>query len=353
MLKVLTVVGTRPEIIRLSKIIPKLDQYCNHRFIYTGQNWDRNLKDIFFEEFNLRKPDSELQLNTFAIGEQLGKIVDFVIQEIKKFQPTKMLVLGDTNSVLGATIAAKRCGVPVYHMEAGNRCFDQNVPEEINRKMIDHISDIHLPYTQNSKQYLIHEGINPSKIFVTGNPIYEVINKNFSSLEDSGFKHSYMLATIHRNENTNTYKKIYDILNFLNEIGKHFGNTVYLSVHPRIKQVYENNIEKFPWVIGFVPKKFNDFIQMEVKACCVFTDSGTVQEECCILEVPCVTIRNTTERPETIECGSNVIFNNVEDIERAISIVKFQLLNKTWEQPIEYTDMFVSEKIVKLLLGNY
>ncbi len=352
MLKVMTVVGTRPEIIRLSKIIPKLDQYCNHHFIYTGQNWDKNLKDIFFEEFNLRKPDNELRLNTFAIGEQLGKIIDFVIKEIGKFQPSKMLVLGDTNSVLGAAIAAKRCGVPVYHMEAGNRCFDQNVPEETNRKMIDHISDIHLPYTQNSKQYLIQEGINPSKIFVTGNPIIEVMELNWVEENDS-YKTDYMLATIHRNENTNTKEKIYNIFKFLNVIGKNFNLPVMLSIHPRIKDYHDEYGERFPWVKGFVPKKFNDFIQMEVKARCVFTDSGTVQEECSILEVPCVTIRNTTERPETIECGSNVVFNDIEDIDRAISIVKFQLLNCSWEQPIDYQDMFVSEKVVKLLLGSY
>lgn len=352
MLKVMTVVGTRPEIIRLSKIIPKLDQYCNHHFIYTGQNWDKNLKDIFFEEFNLRKPDNELRLNTFAIGEQLGKIIDFVIKEIGKFQPSKMLVLGDTNSVLGAAIAAKRCGVPVYHMEAGNRCFDQNVPEETNRKMIDHISDIHLPYTQNSKQYLIQEGINPSKIFVTGNPIIEVMELNWVEENDS-YKTDYMLATIHRNENTNTKEKIYNIFKFLNVIGKNFNLPVMLSIHPRIKDYHDEYGERFPWVKGFTPTNFKDFICMEANAKCVFSDSGTVQEECNILEVPCVTIRNTTERPETIECGSNIVFNNLKDIDRAISIVKFQLLNNIWDSPKDYTNMNVSDIVVKLLLGNY
>lgn len=352
MLKVMTVVGTRPEIIRLSQIIPKLDQYCNHYFVYTGQNWDKNLKDIFFEEFNLRKPDNELQLKTFSIGEQLGKIIDFVIEEIKRFQPSKMLVLGDTNSVLGAVIAAKRCGVSVYHMEAGNRCFDQNVPEELNRKMIDHISDIHLPYTQNSKQYLIQEGINPSKIFVTGNPIYEVICIGEKEFKEDQIK-DYMLATIHRNENTNTKEKIYNIFNFLNKIGKNFNLPVMLSIHPRIKDYHDEYGERFPWVKGFTPTNFKNFLYMETNAKCVFTDSGTVQEETTILEVPCVTIRNTTERPETIECGSNIIFNDLKDIDRGISIVKFQMLNKTWEEPIDYNEMFVSEKIVKLLLGNY
>ncbi|MBT9139342.1 MAG: UDP-2,3-diacetamido-2,3-dideoxy-D-glucuronate 2-epimerase [Syntrophomonadaceae bacterium] len=357
-MKVMTVLGTRPEIIRLSLIIKKLDRYCDHILVHTGQNFEESLNAIFFTDLKLREPDYHLGVRGNSFAEQIGKIIIEMGKVILKEKPERILILGDTNSGL-TSIVAKRMGIPVFHMEAGNRCFDDRVPEEVNRRIIDHSSTVLLPYTYRSKENLLNEGIKRQAIHVIGNPIYEVIEHYAKEIENSQIlgklnvrPQKYFLVTMHRAENVDDEARLKNLLLSLDEINKKYALPVICSLHPRTK----NKIQQFGLKISnenirlLKPFGFFDFVSLEKQASCVITDSGTVQEECCIFRVPNITIRDVTERPETLESGSNMLTSVSPDlILKALEVV----LNEkcAWEPPPEYLAQNVSSKVVKIILG--
>lgn len=359
-MKIMTVLGTRPEIIRLSLIMKKLDQFADqHVIVHTGQNFVPSLNDVFFQQLELREPDYVLMNSRKTLGEQLAvmfkKLESIFLQE----KPDKLLVLGDTNSGLSA-ILAERMGIPVFHMEAGNRCFDNTVPEEVNRKLIDAISTYNLPYTPNSKENLLREGISNERIYVTGNPIYEVLNYYSEHIRQSDIltqlnlkKKEYMLVTIHRTENVDNQNNLENIFEGLNRIAKAFKKRLICSLHPRTASKLSNSVVQTlsPLIEFHEPFGFFDFVQLEKNAQLVLTDSGTVQEESCIFQVPTVTVRNATERPETIECGSNLLSGlEPEHILKAAYVMSEQ--KNGWICPEGYLDANVSDKVINILLGG-
>ena len=357
-MKVMTVLGTRPEIIRLSLIIKKLDKYCDHILVHTGQNFDERLSTIFFKDLKLREPDYYLGVRGDSVAEQIGQILIETEKVILKERPERILILGDTNSGL-VSIIARRMGIPVFHMEAGNRCFDDRVPEEVNRRVIDHSSTVLLPYTSRSKENLIHEGIKRETIHVIGNPIFEVIEHYSSEIEKSRILDSlklkpqkYFLVTMHRAENVDDKERLGNLLKALDRINKKYALPIICSLHPRTK----NKMEQFGLKVSnknvrfLDPFGFFDFIALEKKALCVITDSGTVQEECCIFKVPNITARDVTERPETLECGSNILAGvSLKAILEALEIALDE--KRDWEPPAEYLAGNVSSRVVKNILG--
>ncbi len=355
MLKICTIIGTRPEIIRLSRIIPKLDQLLgeNHILIHTGQNYDYNLNELFFKELRIRKPDYFMNAKG-SFGEQIGIIMRESEKILDKIRPNKILILGDTNTDLSAYVA-ERMGIPVYHMEAGNRAYDKELPEEINRRMIDHISTYNFPYTARSRENLIREGINPQSIYVSGNPIYEVITYYKKEINISKifklFHKEFCLVTLHRSNNIDDSARFIQILRGLNIIAE-TNIKLIVSTHPRTRNKLNTvNIELHDNIQFCEPFGFFDFIRLEKQAKCIITDSGTVQEEACILRKPCVVIRKTTERPETIECGATVLAGtNTYDIGKAYE--NAIRLNTNWEIPKEYLDLNVSDKMINYLLNK-
>lgn len=357
-MKIVTILGTRPEIIRLALVIKKLDHYCDHILVHTGQNYDRNLNDIFFDELELRRPDYYFDSKSETFTGQISKILTECEDVLKKEKPDRVLILGDTNSALSSMVA-KRMGIPVYHMEAGNRCYDDRVPEEVNRRIIDHSSDIWMPYTEKSRRNLELEGIPSHKIYVTGNPILEVIRHYGKKIESADIlsrvkvkPKEYFLITLHRSENVDVKSRLETFILTLKELIKSYKLPVVLSLHPRTKsKIKEWNIDlAFDQLIISEPFGFFDFVRLEQDAFCVLTDSGTVQEECCILNVPNVTIRDVTERPETIESGSNIITGcDKESISSAVKIAVED--TDKWSAPSEYLKENVSSTVVKILLG--
>jgi len=357
--KILTILGTRPEIIRLSRIIEKLDVLCDHVLVHTGQNYDVNLNDIFFQQLGVREPDYCLGAEG-SFGEQVGTILAQSERVILGEKPDRFLVLGDTNSGL-ATIMAKRLGIPVYHMEAGNRCYDDRVPEEANRRIIDHSSDVLLPYTERSRQNLLREGIPGERIYVTGNPIYEVIQHHDPQIRQSTIMADldleagqYFLVTMHRAENVDVEARLIGLTTALDRLQKEYGMPVIVSVHPRTK----TRMQSFgigsdsPQVRFLPPFGFFEFITLERNAFCVLSDSGTVQEECSIFGVANVTIRDVTERPETLECGSNILSGANPDV--IVHCVHTVLeLESHWSPPREYIVENVSNTIIKIVLGYH
>jgi UDP-N-acetylglucosamine 2-epimerase (non-hydrolysing) len=356
-MKILTILGTRPEIIRLSRVIEKLDAQCDHVLVHTGQNYDYKLNELFFQQMGVRRPDHFMDAKG-SLGEQIGIIMVKSEKVMVSEKPDRLLLLGDTNSALSAIIA-KRLGIPVYHMEAGNRCYDDRVPEEVNRRIIDHSSDVLMPYTERSRANLLREGIPGERIFVTGNPIYEVIRhyekqvKQSTILSELGLKSGdYFLVTAHRAENVDDEGRLKNLLAGLDAVQKAYTKPVICSLHPRTK----NKMEQFGIRVTnknikmMEPFGFFDFIALEKNALCVLSDSGTVQEETCIFRVPAVTIRDVTERPETIECGSNVLAG-VEP-ERMLNSVKAVLKQKpNWQPPAEYLVEDISSIVLKIVLG--
>lgn len=344
-MKVLTIAGTRPEWIRLSRVIPKLDSLCDHVVVDTGQNYDVNLRDVFFKELGIRKPNYRLKaIGTF--GQQLGVLAPALEEIIRTEKPDAFLVLGDTNSSLGAIIA-KRMGVRVFHMEAGNRCFDERVPEEINRRIIDHSSDILMPYTERSRQNLLDEGIPSKNIYVTGNPIYEVLNHYADKIvfPDASFTGGYYLVTLHRAENVDSPLRLMKIVSALNALDK----MVLWPVHPRTRsKLGKYQLSRKIKLLS--PAGFLEFVGLYKEAYCVLTDSGTVQEECAIIGKPVVTLRDSTERPETLEVGSNVIAGcEVDDIMRGITVA----LSSKGEIPVDYDIDNVSDVVAKIVLSYW
>lgn len=354
----MTLFGTRPEIIRLSVIIKHLDRFCEQVLVHTGQNYEENLSEVFFRELGLRQPNLYLCVQAADLAEQVGQIIAGVGQAIDKVKPDRLLILGDTNSGLAAIVAARR-GVPVYHLEAGNRCYDDRVPEEINRRIIDHCSTVLMPYTQRSKENLLREGIERDRIFVIGNPIYEVLNTYAPQIEANhvlarlGLEpRCYFLVTMHRSENVDDPERLAKLLEGLHQVGAKYQQPVVVSLHPRTAdKMRQFGLEARSEHIQLLkPLGFFDFVALERNTRCVLSDSGTVQEECCIFGVPNVTIRDVTERPETIECGSTILSGTEPgSIVQAIEVA----LNSPcdWVAPPEYMERHVSVTVAKVVLG--
>jgi len=358
-MKVMTVLGTRPEIIRLSQIIPKLDLLCEHVLVHTGQNFDPNLSEIFFKELGIRTPDHFLGVQGRSFGDQIGQIIRSSEEIMQSEKPDRLLILGDTNSSLSA-IVAKRLGIPVYHMEAGNRCYDDRVPEEVNRRIIDHSSDILLPYTERSRANLLREGIAGERIYVTGNPINEVLEHYRSSIKSSSVLERlnlepdrYFLVTMHRAENVDIESRLRALITAMEKLHQIYNVPLICSLHPRTRDTMKRFgllEQTSPGIQFHAPFGLFDFIQLEQNACCVLSDSGTVQEECCIFHVPNVTLRDVTERPETIECGSNILSGADHDtIVRAVKCVLSR--DPDWKVPDEYMAGRVSDTIAKIMVG--
>ena len=358
-MKIMTFLGTRPEIIRLSLIIKKLDALCDQVLVHTGQNYDVNLNDIFFQQLGVRKPDHFLEARG-SLGEQIATILMQSERLLLSEKPNKFLVLGDTNSSLSA-IMAKRMHIPVYHLEAGNRCFDDRVPEEVNRRIIDHSSDVLMPYTERSRQNLLREGIPGERIHVTGNPIYEVIKHHEPQINQSEILNQlqlksskYFLVTMHREENVDIESRLKGITTALDRLQREHKIPVIVSTHPRTRMRMDSfGIRLDNQEVRFLdPFSFFDFITLERNALCVLSDSGTVQEECCIFRVANVTMRDVTERPETIECGSNILSGADPDvIMRCVNTVLSQ--KPSWTVPHEYLESYVSSTAVKIILSYF
>ncbi len=358
-MKIITIFGTRPEIIRLSLVLRVLDQHCEHITVHTGQNYDESLSDIFIRDLEIRTPDINLGIKSKTFGEQVGQILAKIDQLLESHKPDRVLILGDTNSALSAIPAARR-QIPVFHMEAGNRCYDDRVPEEVNRRIIDHSSTVLLPYTERSKENLIREGIESDRIFVTGNPIKEVLDTFADKIEASeamkelGVKpFEYFLVTLHRAENVDIKERLASIFSALAEVSAKFGKTVLVSVHPRTAQkLAEYGIKPASSNIRLLRSLgFFDFVKLEKNSLAVLTDSGTVQEECSIFGIPNITLRDVTERPETLECGSNILAGaDGASILRAVELAISQ--PAAWTPPSEYLVDNVSQTISKIVLGH-
>jgi UDP-N-acetylglucosamine 2-epimerase (non-hydrolysing) len=361
-MKVMTIVGTRPELIRLSQIIPLLDKYCDHTFVHTGQNYDKTLKDNIFKSLKLRDPDilgSWWTGDHPSISRDINNVLVTTEEVIQQFCPEKLLILGDTTSGLSA-IVAKRYGVKVYHMEAGNRCYNDIVPEEINRRIIDHCTDVWMPYSERSKQHLLREGISPDKIFVIGNPITEVLDMYMEDILKSDIltrmnlsKGKYFLVTVHRSENVDNPKILDNLRKTFYKLKKKYPVIVSVHPHTRLRLDDKYNIDG---IILSEPFNFIDFVNLELNAYCVITDSGTVQEECSILGIPHVVIRSTNERLETVENGNSILCGcESNDVERGINIA-VDSDSQTWYHdnvPHDYSRKSVSQAVIKIILGKY
>ena len=356
-IKLATILGTRPEIIRLAECIKLCDQYFEHIVIHTGQNYDYELNEIFFEDLNLRKPDFFLNVAGKHLGETIGNVISKSFEILSSEKPDALLVLGDTNSVL-STIAAKRLKIPIFHMEAGNRCFDQNVPEEINRKISDHISDINLTYTEHSRRYLLSEGFRKDHVFVTGSPLYEVLKKNEDKIQGSSVleklkleKGQYIVVSAHREENIDL-KNHFEILSeSLNAVAEKYKMPIIFSTHPRTKKRIESsNITFNPLIKSIVPLGFFDYVKLQQNAYVVLSDSGTISEESAMMGFPAVSIRTSTERPEAIDAGTIVLGGLSKDsMLNAIEITKGLSIDKNSQLPWEYQVTNTAEKIVKVI----
>jgi UDP-N-acetylglucosamine 2-epimerase (non-hydrolysing) len=357
-MKVMTVLGTRPEIIRLSRVIALLDRHASHVLVHTGQNYDDRLDGLFFRELGVRAPDVRMDVRGSGFGEQAGEIISGIEPLLQQHRPDRLLILGDTNSGLTA-IVARRLGIPVFHMEAGNRCYDDRVPEEINRRIIDHCSTVLMPYTQRSRENLLREGFDGRRVHVIGNPIYQVIREHEAGIDASRCLEAlqleaarYFLVTMHRAENVDREDTLRDLVEALARLHKEYGYPVICSFHPRTRA----KVEKFgvdirkEGVRFLDPLGFLDFVKLERSAFCILSDSGTVQEEACIFHVPNVTIREVTERPETIDCGSNLLSGSrPEDILRHVRVVTTE--STAWQPPAEYTAPLVAEAVLRIATG--
>jgi len=358
-IKVMTVLGTRPEIIRLSAVIKACDKYFEHILVHTGQNWDYALNEIFFKELELRKPDYYLDVVGENLGETIGNIISKSYNLFREINPEALLILGDTNSTLSA-IAAKRLKIPIFHMEAGNRCFDQNVPEELNRRIVDHISDIHLPYTEHSRRYLLSEGIRKEYIFVTGSPMPEVLNNYRDSIKESRIlvelkleKNGYILVSAHREENLDIEENFLNLVDSLNSVAEEFKLPIIYSTHPRSwGKIEEKKIKFNPLIRKLKPFGFIDYNKLQQNAFCVLSDSGTLSEESAILNFPAVLIRTSTERPEVLDKGSIIIGGiKSKDVIQSIysSVEMFKAMDNKNILPMDYQDKNISMKVVKII----
>lgn len=354
----MTIIGTRPEIIRLSEVMKACDKYFDHVIVHTGQNWDYTLNQIFFEDLELREPNHYLESVGDSLGSTMGNIISKSYDVMLKEKPDAVLLLGDTNSALSA-ISAKRLKIPIFHMEAGNRCFDQNVPEEINRKIVDHISDINLPYTEHSRRYLLSEGVRKEHIYVTGSPMAEVIKKHKKKIDNSKIlnkldlkKDNYILVSAHREENIDNETNFISIMTALNNIAKEYKLPIIYSTHPRsLKTIESRGFKLDPLIQNLKPFGFFDYNKLQQNAYCVLSDSGTLSEESALLGFNGVLIRTSTERPEVLDKGTVVIGGiKTEDIEQAINLCReMKRNNEPTVLAPDYSDLNVSVKVVKII----
>ena len=356
--KVVTIIGTRPEIIRLSETIKACDQYFEHILVHTGQNYDYELNQIFFEELNLRAPDYFLESAGEHLGATIGNIIAKSYSLFRDLKPDALLILGDTNSALAA-ISAKRLKIPVFHMEAGNRCWDWNVPEMINRTIVDHIADINLPYTENSRRYLLSEGVDGKTIFVTGSPMNEVITKNIEKIKNSDIlnrlsleKSKYIIISAHREENVDIEENFAELINSINAVADKYQIPVIYSTHPRTRKfIDKRKIVFHPLVKNVNPLGFLDYVKLQANALLVLSDSGTLTEESAILGFPGVLIRTSTERPEGLDAGTIVVGGiKSRDVLASCELaIKMGSDRPVSSLPHDYGTIDVSTKVVKII----
>ena len=359
-LKVMTVVGTRPEIIRLSAVINKLDksEAIEHILVHTGQNYDYELNEVFFEDFNLKKPDYFLNSAVGTAIETIGNILINIEKVIDKEKPDAFLILGDTNSCL-TVIAAKRRHIPIFHMEAGNRCFDQRVPEETNRKIVDHIADINLTYSDIAREYLLREGLLPDRVIKTGSPMYEVIKSKLDDINNSDVlnklnleKGKYFVVSAHREENINSEKNFMNLVESLNAIADKYNFPVIISTHPRTRKMIEEKGVKFnPLVNLLKPLGFNDYVKLQIESKAVLSDSGTISEESSILKFKALNLREAHERPEAMEEASVMMVGlKKERILQGLEILETQEKD-TLREVYDYSMPNVSDKVLRIILS--
>ena len=353
--KITTIVGTRPELIRLSSIVDVFDNIFEHRLIHTGQNSDSNLSEIFFDELNIRKPNKFIKIESKSLGVFLGKIFVEIESELNDFKPDAVVILGDTNSALSAIIA-KRNGIPVYHLEAGNRSFDENVPEEINRRIIDHFADFNLAYTQQAKENLLREGLHPRNTIIIGSPLREVFNKYLKEIDGSLIlsqlkiqPKKYFLISVHRQENVDNPKRLNQIIQALNSIAVEYELPIIVSTHPRTKVKLESLNSPLNKLLQFhSPFGFFDYNKLQKEARVVLSDSGSVSEESVILGFPAITIRDSLERPEAIETGS-IILSGTENDGVLAAIEVLESTEKSANPPAEYFISDTSNRVVRFI----
>ncbi len=360
-MKVMTIVGTRPELIRLSRLIPLLDKTVQHILVHTGQNYDYELNEIFFKELGIRKPDHFLEIKNTSVGSAIGETIIKSEKILISEKPDAVLILGDTNSSLAAIIA-KRLRIPIYHMEAGNRSFDLNVPEEINRKIVDHISDFNLVYTERARQHLLAEGFPHRKIYLTGSPMKEVLDHYKSKINNSKIlnklklkKQKYFVVSAHREENVDNPVVLEQLITVLNSIAVIYKLPIIVSTHPRTKNRLDKikNIAVHKSINFLKPFGFLDYIKLQQNAFCVLSDSGTISEESAILDFPAITIRNSMERPEAMDAGSIILTGfDQETILSSIKIVTNTNKLKLNAIPLEYQISNTSERVLKLIIGT-
>ena len=358
-LKVVTIVGTRPEIIRLSSIIKKFDDIFDHKLVHTGQNYDFELNEIFFRDLNLKKPDYFLDAASDTATKTIGNVIGLTDDVLKNESPDAVMILGDTNSCL-SVIAAKNRKIPTFHFEAGNRCFDMRVPEEINRKIVDHTADVNLTYSTIAREYLLREGLAPDLVIKIGSPMKEVIEDNFSKIKNSKIlkehnltKNSYFVVSSHRQENIENKKNFSKILSIIEGIEDQFGLPVIISTHPRTRKKLDSSKKKFSKNINFLkPLSFSDYIKLQMESKLVLSDSGTINEEASILNFNAINLRESYERPESAEEGSTILTGlSKERVFQAIQVFEKMDTKKARTIVKDYDTNNVSEKVANTVLS--